>query len=126
MVFMHVSIQFWTLTRIRIRNLEFRIRIRQKVPDPCGSGSTTLLFCIFFSILIQFEFCSVYLVSDDFQYRTGIRLTLRILFKKRVMQNNGRDLKHNKNKDFFQRFIVPGTYIILQRIRSRADAVYLY
>jgi hypothetical protein len=43
MVFMHFSIQFWTLTRIRIRNLEFRIRIRQKVPDPCGSGSTTLI-----------------------------------------------------------------------------------
>jgi hypothetical protein len=39
---MHFSIQFWTLTRIRIRNLEFRIR--QKVPDPCGSGSTTLKF----------------------------------------------------------------------------------
>jgi hypothetical protein len=44
MVFMHFSIQFWTLTltQIRIRNLEFWIRIRQKVPDPCRSGSTTL------------------------------------------------------------------------------------
>jgi hypothetical protein len=46
MVFMHFSIQFWTLTRIRIRNLEFRIRIRQKVPDPYGSGSTTLLWTV--------------------------------------------------------------------------------
>jgi hypothetical protein len=49
MVFMHFSIQFWTLTRIRIRNLEFRIRIRQKVPDPFGSGSTTLLKTIHIS-----------------------------------------------------------------------------
>jgi hypothetical protein len=52
MVFMHFSIQFWTLTRIRIRNLEFRIRIwiRQKVPDPSGSGSgsVTLLKTRFF------------------------------------------------------------------------------
>jgi hypothetical protein len=47
MVFMPFSIQFWTLSRIRIRNLEFRIRIRQKVPDPCGSGSTTLKSSIF-------------------------------------------------------------------------------
>jgi hypothetical protein len=46
-VFMHFSIQFWTLTRIRIRNLEFGIRIRQKVLDPCGSGSTTLPATIF-------------------------------------------------------------------------------
>jgi hypothetical protein len=48
MVFMHFSIQFWTLTRIR--NLE--IRIRQKVPDPCGSGSTTL-FCSSYDISVQ-------------------------------------------------------------------------
>jgi hypothetical protein len=37
------SIQFQIVTRIRIRNLELRIRIRQKVPDPCVSGSTTLI-----------------------------------------------------------------------------------
>ncbi len=30
--------------RIRIRNDLFRIRILQKVPDPTGSGSTTLLY----------------------------------------------------------------------------------
>jgi hypothetical protein len=30
MVFMHVSIQFWTQTQIRIRLI---------VSDPCGSGS---------------------------------------------------------------------------------------
>jgi hypothetical protein len=40
MVFMHFSIQFWTLTRIRIWNLEFRIR--QKIPDPCGSPAVSL------------------------------------------------------------------------------------
>jgi hypothetical protein len=46
---MHVSIQFWTLTRIR--NLEFRIR--QKVPDPCGSGSTTLKFSVLIRKLME-------------------------------------------------------------------------
>jgi hypothetical protein len=58
MVFMHFSVQFWTLTRIRIRNLEFRIRIwiRQKVPDPCGSTTlkkTRLFFKIQFSLKLS-------------------------------------------------------------------------
>jgi hypothetical protein len=38
MIFVKVQVQF----RIRIHYLEFRIRIPQKVSDPCGSGSTTL------------------------------------------------------------------------------------
>jgi hypothetical protein len=37
---LNISIQFQIVTRFR--NLELRIRIRQKVSDPCGSGSTTL------------------------------------------------------------------------------------
>jgi hypothetical protein len=41
MVFINISIQFQIVTRIR--NLELRIRIRKKVSDPGGSGSTTLL-----------------------------------------------------------------------------------
>jgi hypothetical protein len=40
MNFGKVQIQF------RIHNLEFRVRILQKVSDPCGSGSTTLLTTI--------------------------------------------------------------------------------
>jgi hypothetical protein len=47
MVFIHDYIQFWTRTQIRIRNLELWIRIRQKVSDPCGSGSSTLLIRVF-------------------------------------------------------------------------------
>jgi hypothetical protein len=43
MVFINIYIQFQVLTRIRNRNLELWIRIRQKVSNPCGSGSTTLI-----------------------------------------------------------------------------------
>jgi hypothetical protein len=42
MVFSKIQVQFWI--RIRIHNLEFlEIRILQKVLNPCGSGSTTLI-----------------------------------------------------------------------------------
>jgi hypothetical protein len=41
MVFVNVSIHFWIWTWIRIRNP--RVTDPAKVPDPCGSGSTTLL-----------------------------------------------------------------------------------
>jgi hypothetical protein len=58
MVCMHFSIQFWTLTRIRIRNLEFRIRIRQKVADPCGSGSGSTTLPDIVSWLCRARWCS--------------------------------------------------------------------
>jgi hypothetical protein len=45
MIFGKVQVQFLN----RTHNLEFRIRILQKISDPCvsgsGSGSTTLAFC---------------------------------------------------------------------------------
>jgi hypothetical protein len=41
--FINIYIQFQILTRIRIRNLDLWIQIRQKVSDPYGSGSTSLL-----------------------------------------------------------------------------------
>jgi hypothetical protein len=37
-IFVDVQVQFRILSWIRIQNLELRIRIRQKVSDPCGSG----------------------------------------------------------------------------------------
>jgi hypothetical protein len=43
MIFDKVHLLFLIRIRIRIRNLKFRIRILQKVSDPYGSGSTTLL-----------------------------------------------------------------------------------
>jgi hypothetical protein len=43
MVFVYVHIHFWIRTRIRIRNP--RVTDPAKVPDPCGSGSTTLVAC---------------------------------------------------------------------------------
>jgi hypothetical protein len=49
MVFINIFFQFQIVTWIRIRNLELQIRIRQKVPDTCGSGSTTLLKTKFLS-----------------------------------------------------------------------------
>jgi hypothetical protein len=41
-----ILIQFRIQIRIRIHNLELRIRILQKVSDPYGSGSTTLLLIL--------------------------------------------------------------------------------
>jgi hypothetical protein len=53
MNFVKVQVQF--RIRSRIHNLEFRIRFRilQKVSDPCGSGSTTLVGISYFSTLIR-------------------------------------------------------------------------
>jgi hypothetical protein len=45
MVFVYVSIHFRIWTRIRIRNPRVTDPDPAKVPDPCGSGSTTLI-CI--------------------------------------------------------------------------------
>jgi hypothetical protein len=42
MIIIKIYTQFQILTRIRIRNLELRIWIWQKVSDPYGSGSTIL------------------------------------------------------------------------------------
>jgi hypothetical protein len=42
MVFVDVSIHFRIWTRIRIRNPRVTDPDPAKVPDPCGSGSTTL------------------------------------------------------------------------------------
>jgi hypothetical protein len=50
-----VSIQIQIVTRIRIHNLELRIRIRQKVPDPCGSESTILVLFTVFVIRVFFR-----------------------------------------------------------------------
>jgi hypothetical protein len=41
MIFSKIKVQF--RIRIRIHNLELQIRILQKVSDPYGSGSTTLV-----------------------------------------------------------------------------------
>jgi hypothetical protein len=46
MVFVHVYIHFWTWTMIRIRNPQVTDPDPSKVPDPCGSGSTTLVILL--------------------------------------------------------------------------------
>jgi hypothetical protein len=45
MIFSKIQVQFRIRIRMRIHNLELRIGIRilQKVSDPSGSGSTTLI-----------------------------------------------------------------------------------
>jgi hypothetical protein len=43
MVFVNVYIHFRIWTRIRIRNPRVTDPDPAKVPDPCGSGSTTLV-----------------------------------------------------------------------------------
>jgi hypothetical protein len=58
MNFGKVQVQLRIRSWIRIHNLGFRIRILQKVSDPCGSGSTTLLYV---SINVQtYVNCLVY------------------------------------------------------------------
>jgi hypothetical protein len=42
MGFVNVYIHFWIWTRIRIQNPRVTDSDPAKVPDPCGSGSTTL------------------------------------------------------------------------------------
>jgi hypothetical protein len=60
MVFINVYIKF--RTRIRIRNLEFMIRIQQKLSDPIRAGSTTIVFTYFKKL------CSTnYSHSDQFR-----------------------------------------------------------
>jgi hypothetical protein len=44
MIFGKVHLLIRIRIRIRIHNLKLRIRILQKVSDPYGSGSTTLVF----------------------------------------------------------------------------------
>jgi hypothetical protein len=46
MVFVNVYIHFRIWTRIRIRNPRVTDPDLAKVPDPCGSGSTTLMSII--------------------------------------------------------------------------------
>jgi hypothetical protein len=46
MVFVNVFIHFRIWTRIRIRNPRVTDPDPAKVPDPCGSGSTTLFMII--------------------------------------------------------------------------------
>jgi hypothetical protein len=50
MVFVNVYIHFRIGTRIRIRNLRVTDPDPAKIPDPCGSGSTTLLLSVFGSV----------------------------------------------------------------------------
>jgi hypothetical protein len=50
MIFSKIQVQFRIRIRIRIRihKLKLQIRILQKVSDPYGSGSTTLVHCPLF------------------------------------------------------------------------------
>jgi hypothetical protein len=50
MIFSKIQVQF----RIRIHNLELRIRILQKVSDPYGSGSTTLVIRLITTCFLAF------------------------------------------------------------------------
>jgi hypothetical protein len=52
MVFVNVYINFRIRTRIRIRNPRVTDSDPAKVPDPCGSGSTTLLLRMNMLILL--------------------------------------------------------------------------
>jgi hypothetical protein len=84
MVFMHFSIQFWTLARIRIRNLEFRIR--QKVPDPCGFGSTTLEHGLLNYVFLQLQsFKASYVGSDPDQGNYCTRSSITRYCKKSTL-----------------------------------------
>jgi hypothetical protein len=55
MVFVNVYIHFRIWTWIRIRNLRVTDPDPAKVPDPCGSGSTTLIGLIKIAIKVDFQ-----------------------------------------------------------------------
>jgi hypothetical protein len=83
MIFSKIQVQFRIRIRIRIQTHELRIRILQKVSDPCGSrsGSTTLVLhlifvCFFLRFLNTLFFFHIKLFKQSIEFVKIIGSTL--------------------------------------------------